>query len=631
MTVPTAFCVPFNPALRSHPVSFSAQKWPRRFHAHVRKSATMAAATPPQPSKRLLDYLSRAEEGNPSLTLARAEAAFTAMKARQKAPAKFPNLVHSTPDRLLGATETADFDVLIAGGTLGSLYATALQARGWRVAVVERGAIQGRRQEWNISRVELASLVSSAVLSQAQLDAAIVTECAEPGRLAFASREQGLRTMHVPDVLNVGVAPDALIASAVRNLESAGGIALQGHCLTDVLVGPDAIRVSMRRTTAPPMSGALGAGGTGLAREGDGDDEMVSVTTRLLIDAMGSFSPIAEQSREARAPDGVCITVGSCMTADWPTELHTPDIMVSQAPIDAHRSAQYFWEAFPVGRDPTARTTYMFAYGACDPARQTLTETLEDYIVKIEQYQGVPVEDVNTVKRILFGFFPSYYRTCPTDVAFDRVLPVGDAGGLQSPISFGGFGCCVRHLPRICNAVDEALREDQRQGSNSRLLKKDCLQLVQWYLPSLSVTGLFHKAMGVPPGATTAGAFLDEYGINDVLWNNMKAMEAAGRETQMTFLRDVVTAGGLTKTLARMAVKSPGLAARLSVFIGPTELLDWLRHYIALVGYAVALPFVVAVRDWMVSKDLVTGETKFWLNRMADGLTYGSGADALND
>lgn len=56
------------------------------------------------------------------------------------------------------------YDVVVLGGTLGLLLATALltqhqrqhqQTRGLRVAVVERGQLQGRQQEWNITHSDL--------------------------------------------------------------------------------------------------------------------------------------------------------------------------------------------------------------------------------------------------------------------------------------------------------------------------------------------------------------------------------------------------------------------------------------------------------------------------------------------
>lgn len=54
--------------------------------------------------------------------------------------------------------EFIDYDVLVCGGTLGIFLACSLQKRGFRVAVVERGVLKGRKQEWNISRTELEAL-----------------------------------------------------------------------------------------------------------------------------------------------------------------------------------------------------------------------------------------------------------------------------------------------------------------------------------------------------------------------------------------------------------------------------------------------------------------------------------------
>lgn len=54
-----------------------------------------------------------------------------------------------------GSSSTSDgpqYDAVVCGGTLGIFAAAALAARGLRVAVVERGPLRGRDQEWNISR-----------------------------------------------------------------------------------------------------------------------------------------------------------------------------------------------------------------------------------------------------------------------------------------------------------------------------------------------------------------------------------------------------------------------------------------------------------------------------------------------
>ena len=61
------------------------------------------------------------------------------------------------------------------------------------------------------------------------------------------------------------------------------------------------------------------------------------------------------------------------------------------------------------------------------------------------------------VQRILFGFFPTY-RDSPLQPPAARVLQIGDASGVQSPLSFGGFGAMTRHLARLTASVNEALQ-----------------------------------------------------------------------------------------------------------------------------------------------------------------------------
>jgi lycopene cyclase CruP len=72
--------------------------------------------------------------------------------------------------------KTIDVEIAIAGGPLGIILAAALQLRGIQVAVIERGELKGRVQEWNISRAELAVLVELELLSEAELATAIASE-----------------------------------------------------------------------------------------------------------------------------------------------------------------------------------------------------------------------------------------------------------------------------------------------------------------------------------------------------------------------------------------------------------------------------------------------------------------------
>jgi lycopene cyclase CruP len=128
---------------------------------------------------------------------------------------------------------------------------------------------------------------------------------------------------------------------------------------------------------------------------------------RLLIDAMGHFSPIARQARDGQQPDGVCLVVGTC--AQGYEHNDSGDLIVSFTPI--RNQCQYFWEAFPA-RD--GRTTYMFTYLDAQPERISLTDFFEDYWRLLPEYQQVSLEQLQ-VKRALFGSFPAIARVhCST-------------------------------------------------------------------------------------------------------------------------------------------------------------------------------------------------------------------------
>ena len=81
-------------------------------------------------------------EGEPLKFLALCEAYWTAL--RTQPPRRGPAVLKAHARRL-GATPA--FDVAVCGGTLGLLLATALQARGLAVCIIERRVVAGRAQE----------------------------------------------------------------------------------------------------------------------------------------------------------------------------------------------------------------------------------------------------------------------------------------------------------------------------------------------------------------------------------------------------------------------------------------------------------------------------------------------------
>jgi hypothetical protein len=50
-------------------------------------------------------------------------------------------------------------------------------------------------------------------------------------------------------------------------------------------------------------------------------------------------------------------------------------------------------------------------------------------------------------------------------------MQVGDASASQSPLSFGGFGCMLRHLQRLTDGLDQALDQDMLARGDLKLLQ----------------------------------------------------------------------------------------------------------------------------------------------------------------
>ena len=146
-----------------------------------------------------------------------------------------PTIITESQEQL-GAT---DWDVVISGGTLGILIAAALQRQGWRVALIERGILRGREQEWNISRQELSVFLELELLTLAELNQAIVSDY-NPGRVSFFEGYE----LWVRDVLNVGVDPVFLLETLKTKFLDAGGTLLEKTPFNSAIIHPDGVFIN---------------------------------------------------------------------------------------------------------------------------------------------------------------------------------------------------------------------------------------------------------------------------------------------------------------------------------------------------------------------------------------------------
>lgn len=500
--------------------------------------------------------------GNPLANLRRADSLWQQFKHNSLSSVQG---VHIS-EVALGAT---DWDVVICGGTLGIMIGAALARRGWRVALIERGVLRGRDQEWNISRAELSVFRELGLLSETQLAQAIATEY-NPARVSFLGTED----VWVRDVLNVGVDPVFLLETLKSRFLEAGGQLFENTAFEQAVVHPDGVAVQAGQT----------------------------FHSRLMLDVMGHFSPVVAQARQGQQPDGVCLVVGTC--AQGYPQNQTGDLLVSFTSLQ--QQCQYFWEAFPA-RD--GRTTYLFTYADADPERPSLEALFADYLRLLPEYQGVELDQLD-IQRALFGFFPCY-RQSPLQLPWSRVLAVGDSSGSQSPLSFGGFGAMVRHLQRLDAGIHQALETDS--------LGPQALARLQPYQPSLAVTWLFQRAMSVGVNQK-----LDPDQINQLLGAVFGVMERLGDPVLRPFLQDIVQFLPLSRTLLGVSLRHPRLVAKIIPQVGLPALWDWLGHYLRLGLYSGLHSTAGISQLWRSS--LAPGQ-QYSCDRWLDAWEYGSGND----
>ncbi|XP_072078357.1 uncharacterized protein [Arachis hypogaea] len=472
------------------------------------------------------------------------------------------------------------YDVLVCGGTLGIFIATALCAKGLRVAIVERNVLKGREQEWNISRKELMELVEVGVLEEEDIDRATAAKF-NPNRCGFERKGD----IWIEDILNLGISPVKLIEIVKKRFISLGGVIFEGCSVAGIDVYEDAAVLKLS------------------------EDKIL--LSRLIIDAMGNFSPVVKQIRCGKKPDGICLVVGTC--ARGFEKNSNSDVIYSSSSVKkvGNSKAQYFWEAFPAGSGPLDRTTYMFTYVEPQPGSPKLEELLEQYWDLMPEYQGVSLDNLE-ILRVIYGIFPTYRESSPLPSAFNRVLQFGDASGIQSPVSFGGFGSLTRHLGRLSSGIYEAMNGDYLESQD--------LSLLNPYMPNLSASWLFQRAMSAKEHTNVPEDF-----INELLYTNFNCMQRLGDPVLRPFLQDVVQFGPLSKTLGLVMLTNPQILPSIFKQVGVPVLLDWSKHFLMLGYYT----FLSTFADPVVRPFLNTlpSKTSFRWRRHLEAWKYGAGLD----
>jgi lycopene cyclase CruA len=443
---------------------------------------------------------------------------------------------------------SGEYDLIYIGGALGAIHAAVMAKLGYRVLLIERLPFGRMNREWNISRSEFQSLIELGLFTSEEFESLIAREYVDGFNKFFdANLPPHLKAaiLHTPTVLNIAIASDKLLSLCGEKLRQTGG---------DIWDETEFIRADIDSEKVAVQLVHLPTG------------EVKQTSGRLLIDAMGTASTIAWQLNGKRTFDSVCPTVGAIVegleTGVWDSKYG--DVLNSHG--DISRGRQLIWELFPAAGDEL--TIYLFHYHQVHPDNPgSLLEMYEDFFTILPEYRRCDIEKL-VWKKPTFGYIPGHFSVGSRDraVAFDRLLAIGDAASLQSPLIFTGFGSLVRNLSRLTTLLDTALKHD--------LLSAKDLNQIRAYQSNVAVTWLFSKGMMVPTGTT-----LPPQRINAMLNTFFGLLADEPSEVAETFIKDRTHWLMFTRLALKAAQKNPALLLWISEMAGSKDLLRWLGSY----------------------------------------------------
>ena len=460
------------------------------------------------------------------------------------------------PKEVIFKSDTAtkqqpEYDLIYIGGALGVIHAAVMAQKGYRVLLIERLPFGRMNREWNISRDEFQSLINLGLFTPQEFESVIAAEY-EDGFSKFfdAYNPSHLKAavLHTPKVLNVAVDAEKLLRFCGDKLRQAGG---------EIWDETEFVRADISETEVTVKTTHLPTKASKQA------------TARLAIDAMGTASPIAWQLNGGRTFDSVCPTVGAVIESGFADEVwdeNYGDVLNSHG--DISRGRQLIWELFPGGNGEL--TFYLFHYHQVHPDNPgSLLEMYEDFFTILPEYRRCDMEQL-VWKKPTFGYIPGHFSTGDRDriVAFDRLVAIGDAASLQSPLIFTGFGSLVRNLERLTTLLDTALKHD--------LLSAQHLNQIRAYQSNISVTWLFSKGMMVPTGKT-----LPPQRINSMLNTFFGLLANEPPEVADTFIKDRTDWFTFTRLALVAARKNPALLLWILEMAGSKDLIRWLGSYLS--------------------------------------------------
>jgi lycopene cyclase CruA len=462
------------------------------------------------------------------------------------------------------ADDLPTYDLIYLGGALGVIHAAVMAQLGYRVLLIERLPFGRMHREWNISRAEFQNLIDLGLFTAAEFEGLIAREYVDGFHKFFDANnppQAKAAVLHTPTVLNIAVNSAKLLQVCGEKLRRAGGEIWDYTEFTRADVQPHQVKVQ----------------GTHLPSQ-----NLKEATGKILIDAMGTASPIAWQMNGGRTFDSVCPTVGAVVSGIDPAVWNSAYGDVLNSHGDISRGRQLIWELFPGPGNEL--TFYLFHYHQVHPENPgSLLEMYEDFFTILPEYRRCDLDQLTWIKPT-FGYIPGHFSANDRDrtVAYDRLVAIGDAASMQSPLVFTGFGSMVRNLPRLTDLLDTALRNN--------LFKAQDLNQIRAYQSNIAVTWLFSRGMMVPTGRQ-----IPPQRVNSMLNTFFGILAGETPEIADGFVKDRFGWLPFNRMAIKAAFTNPALLYWIWDLVGPMDMLRWLQSYW---GFTIAAFVNALLKSW---------------------------------
>ncbi len=466
-----------------------------------------------------------------------------------------PLIAYGPPSETRPAIADA-FDIIIAGGCFGLIIGATLATRyGWRALVFDRHQVGKTHRDWNISRGEIQRLAEAGLFTEAEVEACIVAEY-DRGFVQFHAERCVIDAgrLWLDDVLALAVSSDQLLAQCRHKLLRDG----RSQCLD---------QATLRRVQAEESGVTVEVTRAGRER--------LRFRGRLFIDTMGTLSPIARQLNPRETVSYLCPTVGTIATgfaagsAADEVDARVGEILVTTE--HAQDGRQLLWEGF-AGRD-NEFTTYLFHYAPVAAIeRLSLLALFETYFETLPSYKRPGAGFA--FQRPVFGYIPGLHHVGlgpQKRTATHRVLLLGDAASLNSPLTFCGFGSLVRNLRRITHLIDLALKGNH--------LDEASLRLINAYEPGVAIMAAFTRYMVADEGE-------DAKAVNELLNIVLEALHRLPPSARTGLFQDCMEWSDFVKLMLQMQKLHPNIWEAVPRKLGTVYASAWLLNFIEFSSFA---------------------------------------------